>query len=71
MPRRGIDSSPGRKPPAYSRINTLTDTAGVGTGGRRWSAYLWLSYSLPGSFLQSTGGSLFPRAEVLTEQMTL
>ena len=28
LPWRGIHSSPGRKPPAHYRINTVTETAG-------------------------------------------
>ena len=33
LPWRGSYSSPGRKPPAYSKINTLTDNCGGDTVG--------------------------------------
>jgi hypothetical protein len=67
LPWRGIRSPPGRgKPPAHCRINTVTETAKNldGTTIPGQSGY-GLSYSLPGSFLESTGGSVLARAEVL------
>jgi len=62
LPWRGIYSPPGRKPPAQYEINTVTETA---PRFARLPAGVWLSYSLPGSFLASTGGSLLARAEVI------
>ena len=59
LPWRGIYSSPGRKPPAHYEINTVTETAPHFARLRG----VWFSYRLPGSFLESTGGSVLPRAE--------
>ena len=63
LPWRGIISLPGRKPPAPYEINTVTDNDArffLGLPSR-----IALSYRLPGSFLESRGGSLFESAEVL------
>jgi hypothetical protein len=65
LPWRGIHSSPGRKPPAHGEINTVTKKCGWGLAGRHFprARRSWLSYRLPGSFLQSRPGSLLTSAE--------
>ena len=63
LPWRGISSSPGRgKPPAHYEINTVTENGAAGLSGPddRVSAF---TYRLPGSFLESRGGSLLESAE--------
>ena len=56
LPWRGSNSSPGRNLRLYDVINNVTETAvGILAVG--------LSYSPPGSFLESTGGSVLARAE--------
>ena len=56
LPWRGSNSSPGRNLRLYDVINNVTETAvGILAVG--------LSYSPPGSFLESTGGSVLSRAE--------
>jgi len=47
LPWRGIDSSPGRKPPAHSGINTLTGNCGWGLEGRCPLASLSLAWLQP------------------------
>ena len=72
LPWRGIHSSPGRKPPAQLRTNTLTQTRHSDLPRRlaRVDGAIvpsppppGLSYRPPGSFLESTGGSFLARAE--------
>src|ERR1039458_7106816 len=67
LPCRGSYSPPGRKPPAQLRINNVTETAGWNLARGTPSFWPGLSYRPPGSLLESRGGSILPRAEVLPE----
>jgi glycerol uptake facilitator-like aquaporin len=71
LPWRGAYSSPGRKPPAHYEFNTVTENCrrdlARATIPRPASPGAWLSYRLPGLFLESRPGSLLPRAEVFSE----
>ena len=62
LPRRG-DQLPlqGANLRLSYEINTVTETA---PRFARLPTGVWLSYKLPGSFLESTGGSVLARAEV-------
>ena len=63
LPWRGEYSSPGRsKPPAYGKINTLSET---GLGDFLVSRAVAQLHSLPGSLFESGGGSLLASAEAL------
>ena len=62
LPRRGIHSSPGRKPPAHYEFNTVAENW-VGSLPPPLTARSGLSYRRPGSLLASRPGSLLPRAE--------
>ena len=59
LPRRGVHSSPGRKPPAQLTKSTISLILAVGLSRALpgHSGY-GLSYSPSGSFLESTGGSI-------------
>src|ERR1700735_2213010 len=59
----GDHSPPGRKPPAQLRINKVTESA---VGISRVPLFLPLaSATAAGSLLESTGGSVLARAEVM------
>src|ERR1019366_9184625 len=63
LPCRGSYSPPGRKPPAQLRINNVTETAGWNLARGTPSFWPGIRYRLPGSLLESRGGSILPRAE--------
>ena len=65
LPRRGRYSSPGRKPPAHCEFNTVAETTvGICSLPPPGQSGQCLCYRPPGSFLESTVGSVLARAEV-------